>query len=438
MNKFIFKNVVIFGYALASQASVLASGQLTYSYMGRLNTPLQEGIGNQFVEVNASGEGDAKNLDFIYNGNFRHYPSANTQLYSISELYIKKTWGEHEVSLGRKVISWHKNDLFWALGEVNPLRGFNLIETNREGLMGLHYQWENKNFEVKFLGSALNIPQVNPTFTAENGKINGNNEWSYPPPQYVRYQGSDVPIYYILDYPDMEDIIVKPSLALSTFYNFDKGRLGVYGGYKPETGIRVNATGYYEQFAEERALVKARPFINNHYFWGGSVDYQLNQSEKSDAQWLTSVGVEGVVPELGTDEKFTFASLKIQPSYERLTYSTASLRFKSSFFEVGLNGMYLIDGDVIDENVFAKKPKWRQAIGLEGNWTPWRDFKISGLYRYDIKTQDFTLLGELAFLWTKHIGMTVGVQIINAPKDYSFWAPYRTNDSLFSRLSYIF
>ena len=416
--------------------SAWSKGQVTYSYLGRVNTPQQENIGDQFIQFEIEDKKQNES-GLVYSAQFRHYPSANSQIYAVPEAYVHTRVGNHDWAVGRKIIPWQSNDEFWALGEVNPIRGFNLIETNREGLMGLHYRYSSKNWEVMVQGSPVNIPQVNPTFNSEDGKIEGKNEWSYPPPQYVRYRNNDVPVHYTLVYPDMKDIVLKNSASMSIDYKFEQGKIGIYGGYKPETSIRVNATGFYEQFDEERALVKAKPFMNNHYFWGGSFDYQFNSKKDADA-WVSSVGIEGVIPEIGNDESFEFEAMKIQPNYERLTYSTASLTYRSTFATLSFNTLYLIDGDRVNTNVFAKKPKWRRAIGFAGKWSPWASIQINTLYRFDTKTDDMTFLSDISYLMTKHISLTAGVQLVNAPQDHSFWAPYRSNDTIYSRLSLIF
>ncbi len=416
--------------------SVYAKGQVSYSYLGRVNTPQQENIGDQFIQFEIE-DGQQDSSGVVYSAQFRHYPSANSQVYAVPEAYLHTKVGLHDWSVGRKIIPWQTNDEFWALGEVNPIRGFNLIETNREGIMGVHYRYQRKNFEIMIQGSPVNIPQVNPTFTAENGQITGKNEWSYPPPQYVRYRNNDVPVHYTLVYPDMKDIVLKSSASMAIDFKFDQGKIGIYGGYKPETAIRVNATGFYEQFNEERALVKAKPFMNNHYFWGGSFDYQFNSKSNPDA-WVSSLGVEGVIPEIGTDESFEFEAMKIQPNYERLTYTTASLTYRSPFATFSVNSLYLIDGDRVNTNVFAKKPKWRRAVGFSGKWSPWAKINLSALYRYDTKTEDMTFMSDISYLWNKHISLTGGVQLVDSPQDYSFWAPFRSNDAIYSRLSFIF
>jgi len=437
MNKFIQIFAMLSFVILFFSAEVNAKGRLTYSYLGRVNTPLQENIGNQFIEFDMADGRDSDGLDTVYSAQFRHYPSGQSQIFSVPEAYIRTQVGKHEWAVGRKIIPWQRNDKFWALGEVNPIRAFNLIETNREGIMGIHYRMKSKNWELMVQVSPVNIPQVNPTFKAKDGNIEGKNEWSYPPPEYVRFRDNDVPIHYTLVYPDMKDILLKSSASLSLDYKFDQGKIGIYGGHKPETGIRVNATGFYEQFDEERALVKAKPFVNNHFFWGGSFDYQFNSHKEMDS-WVASVGIEGVIPEIGIDDSFEFQALKIQPNYERLTYTTMSLSYESSYTSFALNGLYLIDGDTIDTNVFAKKPKWRRALGASAKWSPAASLHFNTLYRYDVKTEDMTLMSEAQYFWSKHIALTGGVQLVNAPKDYSFWAPYRSNDTIYSRLSFIF
>lgn len=419
---------------LFSQPS-LSHGTLSYAYRGGTNKSLHSNGKNQFIELELGDRREVSRWDGVYNFSFRHYGGAKETIYSLSEFYLSRRVGDNQYFLGRKIIPWQKNGKFWAMGELNPLRGFNLLETKREGRSGFFYERRKGPWFFMVQLSPFNIPQVNPALRVREGKVEGSNEWAYLPPEYVRYRNHRVPLFYTLENPKLRQILLRKSASLLFRYSFSHTSLGGYLGYSPEPNIRVNATGYYEQeeFGEERAVVRAKPFLHNHFFWGGSWDQEIY-----DSQLKFSLGLEGVIPEGGGGESFEFEALKIRPTYERVSYATFSFGHESENLKLKGNILYLMDGDSFSKEAFAKKPKWRRALGGEFSWTFQERFSLNSLYKYDLKTQDMTFLASLSYRFSKHFSFLIGGQLMDSPREDSFWSSYRANDLFYSQVSLLF
>jgi hypothetical protein len=417
---------------------VQGAGTLTFGQFQRLNTPLDGEVDNSFVQFDLNERREKGRWDVVLNGSLRKYTGDRGLLYAMPEAYISRYIGRSEFTLGRKVVNWNSNDEFWAMGEINSLKNFNLLETQREGIFGLHLHRRYKKWDFLFLASMVNIPQVNPTFKAEGGEINGVNEWSNLPPQFVRFRGEDVPVFYDIIYPEVADIALQETIAFKVDYKGENTGINLYGGRKPEPGIRITATGYYEQEFGGRAVVQAKPFINHHNFWGVGVNYFF-EGRQSERGLSLHGAVDGIVPDRGRDTIFDqFETLKIQPVYDRITYATASLKWKRDFFEASVNGLYLIDGDKFDDNVFAKKPRWRQAVGANFSWNYSDRLRLHADYKYDVKMSDIAFIAGTSFDFTKHIRLGLKAQIIKSPNESSFWASYRANDAFLGEMSYRF
>lgn len=417
--------------------SILAAGNISFGQFQRINQPANQSADDGFIQIDVNEKRESGPWDLVYDGSIRQYTGDRGAMFSVPELFVQRRIGRSDFILGRKIKNWQENDRFWAMGEVNPLRNFNLLETKREGLFGFHFERKTKNWEACLIASPINVPQINPTFVRNDDRITGKNEWSNPPPQAVRFRGNDVPVSYSLIYPEVKEIALQESISGCLKVKSENHSLGVYGGFKPEPGIRINATGYYEQINGERAVVTAKPFVNHHYFWGGS--YSTKWYKDSSRSLTSHVSIEGVIPERGDDKEFfELAALKIQPVYERVTYGTASLKWKSPLIKTSLNSLYLIDGDTENLNVFARKPRWRRAVGVDLELSLSDRLKWFSDYKYDLKTRDMVFLTRADYQVFKHISIGGGLQILNSPDDASFWAPFRSNDSFIGRFSYLF
>lgn len=407
-------------------------GVLSYQHYGRLNTPAFEGASDNALGFQYKHDKKRSSYNTFAHLHAKYYPQNEGTQASMPEAYISRVRGGTSWTLGRRILDWTPHEKFWGIGELNALKGFNLMDDDQEGLMGLHFEKKWKSVDFAVLASGMNIPQINPTFTIKDGKISGANEWTNPPAKFVRFSGQNIPVYYNLDTPPISTLIFKETLGSRLRYRWSNGSIAAYGIYKPENQPRINATGFYEQDEVEQANVRAKPFMNHHVMYGLNASQQFGDFTMK-ASWDTIDPINGV------DDSFEFEAFKIQPVYTTDSFFTASATWdKNRYVGLSANFIELLRGDANNTNVFAKKPKWVRAAGISAWWKATGKLTFSANYRQDMVLSDILTRFESRYKFTKHVALGVGADFLRAPKERSFWSPYRANDTVFSSLDYIF
>ena len=299
---------------------VWSKGIVTYQYFARINDPEIETLTDHFFHYNAYFDTVRKTRQRTYlDAHLRFFPGGSDPIFSVPEVFISYHGKNNQLILGRKIVDWNPTEKFWGLGKVNGLRAMNLLEQDQEGVTGLHYHAKMGDFDVQLLASYFHIPQINPTFHIDDGNVEAPTEWSKEPPERARFEGEEIPVFYKLQHIDFDDLLLKPSVGIYAAYNWrgfsedNQGKVTGYYAYKPEQGVRINATGFFDQQNDSQAVVTAKPFSNLHQVYGlgveqkiGAIDYRLG--------WDVSD------PDRGTDPNFEFDALKVEPKYFRESY----------------------------------------------------------------------------------------------------------------------
>ncbi|HAZ12008.1 MAG: hypothetical protein A2X86_06845 [Bdellovibrionales bacterium GWA2_49_15] len=405
----------------------------SYQELGRLNTPAMSGASPRWFGVDFEKGKDYKSEYSSYlKFHMRYFGEERGAIYSAPEAYLRTERGHTQMYYGRHILDWNPHEKFWLLGDLNAQRGFNLLEEDMEGLAGIHLINQQELLKIDIFASYVYIPQLNPGYKIKNGDVTAPNEWSKLPPEQVFYNGAKVPIYYELDMPEMKTIIFQPSIGGRVKMNWsERGGVSVYGLYKPENQVRLNATGHYEQDVEEQARVRAKPFANHHWIYGA-------ETEQAVGDFVAQVGGMAVVPERGVDPTFKFEPLKIEPVYEDYYYGFGSLTYNQPEFSFGLHQVKSFSPPAQGQNLFGKKIRWQNASGVSGNYhlNDYWSFDVS--YRYDWQLQDRLWVQSVNYRVTKQATVTAGLEMLDSPNADSFWSSYRSNDTSYARLNYIF
>jgi hypothetical protein len=89
------------------------------------------------------------------------------------------------------------------------------------------------------------------------------------------------------------------------------------------------------------------------------------------------------------------------------------------------------------DNFFYEPSKWRRGVGLTFNYDFTEKFNTLMTYRYDLKLQD-TLMAMEATYHYLNMTLRLGLELLSAPNDESYWSSYRTNDTVYSTLAFNF
>lgn len=432
MKKVLFSLLMILmltGFAKQAQAR----GVFAVHHLQRLNTPANEEIKNQYMEVNFIGRKENHTKwDGYYRLDARLYPGQeNNSMISAPEFYLRRRIPYGQLSLGRKLINWNRDEAFWGLGVLNGNRGFSFMDFDREGITALHYRGKVGAFGFHVFASPLYIPQLNPALKVSNRKVTSTNEWAALPFSEVSFNGTKIPIYNELIQPKVSDILFNPSFGVQLDYGWKAGKAKVYATYKPENSLRVVATGIYDP-VEEAADVKASAFANHHLVWGANVSQEINKN------LVARGGVMVDHPEVGEPGSFEFEAMKIIPTYNRKTYFHTSLNYQTEVNKISLNYLKSFEGETTKANTFASKTMWKNAVGVKWEYSWTSKFRILSFFKYDLDLQDSLTGMKLGYRMTKHLNLGLGFEVIDSPQSNSFWSPFRTNDTITSELSYHF
>ena len=82
--------------------------------------------------------------------------------------------------------------------------------------------------------------------------------------------------------------------------------------------------------------------------------------------------------------------------------------------------------------------KWKNAVGMSVHYEISDRYTLDAKVQADIENLDRFFKAELKYRYSSFAEIIVGAEIIDAPEDTSFWSTFRSNDSSYAKLSYIF
>ncbi len=166
-----------------------------------------------FYKFNPVGEGAIEVPDEFYFG--------------VPEAYIRarNLAPGFNMGIGRMKRTWSRLDEEFSLGVWQPQLRWDYLAPRQEGLIGIHLEWAlSDNFQFTFFTSPLFLPDQGPNYKLTDGHFTSSNRWFVPPQTSLNLlRGSglskDVPIYFQLDRPSEEAIIMHSSFGLGLMYH---------------------------------------------------------------------------------------------------------------------------------------------------------------------------------------------------------------------------
>ena len=230
-----------------------------------------------------------KNNAYEYERKFNFSALVNDQsltMWSLQEAYVGKqgvfrSYNHVEktgdqLKFGRQILPWSTIDSTWGFGKLNNRKNFDGFEPGQEGLIGLGY--ENKSssgFYWKAFGSGLYAPEMNPglDINKDDETITTRNAWANPPASTTDIDGNETPIRYIVDYPQINEVIYRYTVGANIGW---ENKHWVADGFlvrKPENQL---STQVEVALADDAASVKAfvKPQFYYHDVFGGNVKYR--------------------------------------------------------------------------------------------------------------------------------------------------------------------
>lgn len=440
--------IVLFFFKSNAFASIETSIQ--YEKFYRLNKPQYKSESGDLFDLGIKSEPiviENNKIQFSIDANFRFYfQDTNVLNYSIQEAYAQIKISQYTFSVGRKILDWNPSEKYWGLGLLNGNQAFSLLSSEEEGIMGANLNSSFGPFiECNFFLSYFFIPQINPAVNFKNGEVKSKSDWVRLPPRKTIINGQEVPIYYSLDKIDVSKIILNKSIGANLKIKWNRGFISGFAIYKPENRLRANASAYYDNITLNQVVVKASPTVNHHANFGVRIDQNLNEN------FNLNFGITYVDPnsKLGKDiplsihtsnKVFKSEYFAINPQFEKETFSHASLNYTNfKDLKFSLNYIHLLSGNVRkNDDFFNDSVKWNRAIGGSVSYNVSNYFRIYADLKYDLERFDNILKGELIYNYKNKTFVSIGLEILKAPNDSSYWSYYRANDLLYSNIGFYF
>lgn len=423
----------------------------------RLNDPGVTTRSEDRLNLDIKQEGDFLLIDQAeakFDSSFRLYLDDQEINYSLSEAYIKKSDGTNTFTIGRKILDWNPNEVFWGLSNLNSRRSFSLLDEKQEGLIGFHWDRKMGDLELNFILSYLFVPQLNPGLKVENGKVTSKSEWIRRPPERTIINEKEVPIYYNLNDPQIKDVLLNKTLGANLTWHWSEketaGKLNTYLLYKPENNLRVNAEAYYDLDLKQ-VIVNADPVVNHHGVIGFGVEQKIPTILKGETILHANLEVIDPNAKLGKDfdvldpiklkqenREFDSDFFSIKPNYKRESHTTLALTHKNYYLDFGLNYFRLLTEASSGDDFYSDSSRFENAVGFWLQVKPSEQLTWLVDLKHDLSRKDILLRTNVSYLFTNNFVTAVGVEMLQAEDMSSFWSSYRANDSIYFSMGYSF
>jgi hypothetical protein len=421
---------------------------------------------SQLINQSSSGEFDAVGADPVSNwaiwsmgysdragpvlrqfsGQIQYNQYAGDLVYTVPELYIQYEDSKRfRVSAGRRELDWNPLEKFWMIGEINPLQGLYLQDSTQEGLMGIQLDYPWGPFDLSLFVSYLYVPQMNPRHSIDDGKVTTASRWSTLPPSATMINGNLVPIYYTLESTSVGDVIWQQSLGTRLDYTWSSGRFGGFGLYKPENRLRMRGDAYYDQ-QQESVIVKVEPLVNHQLIYGFHGEQRLgnftlqaaavvvdpNARVSADLLVIDPIRLER------NDRTVHSQFFTIAPKFYKQRFVMADLTWKRDRWVAGIKAIkQLEEQPVTGDDFYGERSRWQSAVGGELSFEMDKS-NFQAEMRYDFEHQANLLALRADYQLIKQINLSLSLEMIEVGSDDSYWSAYRTNDVVYSRITYLF
>lgn len=428
-----------------SNLILAGTGVVTYEKFYRLNNPQYQSDFGDWLGFSYKSIEPVKRVDTFFQGDLRLYFEDNNSVnYSLQEAYLNYINENYNVSLGRKILDWNQNEKYWGLGYLNGIKGFSLLGDDEEGVTGVHYLSKHENFSYEILFSYLFIPQINPELKIENGNVESKSEWMRLPPRSTVINGSTVPIYYRIMPYRISRILFNKSLGGNVRFKYKNGFFSMFAIYKPENKLRVNAEAYYDNTGLNQVVVSADPTVNHHANMGVQWDQEFGDVKvKTGLSYVdpnAKIGKDMPLFDLKNSRK-TFSSeyFSIAPRYDREVYAHMSANIFRRKYDLSLNYIHLLSENIRGaDDFFSDAVKWKNALGGSVKYYFNDYFNCLLDLKYDLERRDNIFKSEIKYNWRNYIYAAMGIELLMAPDDTSYWSYYRASDTIYSSVGLFF
>lgn len=359
----------------------------------------------------------------------------NAVMYSVNEAYLTNRWGRSEMQIGRAILDWSDVDSHWGFGKINHRQNFNYFEPGQEGLIGVVFKRRHASgWRFHIFGSPFYAPELNPSLdiNKSEGTVTSKNPWAKPPARTARISSQDVPIFYDVDYPEIHEVVFRPSGGVNVGWENKHWEAGIYYLRKPENQVSTQVEVSLNQTVD---LVTARvkPKFYYHDIYGGN----LRWKNKDVTIYTSAIAIRPNTYPDGSLEAAQYTQLDIEKRRE--DYVGGGIAQENDDLGMGFDYVARLSPFNRSEDILAEDPRWNQAVHGWVHYTFNSHLSASFDGKYDMLTTDRLVMFQVTYYPIRALAVNAGVNMIGTPNNgKSYWSPYTNNDSLYAGLRYSF
>lgn len=355
--------------------------------------------------------------------------------YTVPEVYVANRWGRSELIMGRQILDWSIVDAGWGFGKLNNRRNFDFFVPGQEGLIGVQLRRRYSNgLRYHFFASPIYVPEMNPGLDIDEDKktIKSRTPWGDPPASTAEVQGNQRKIQYIVDYPEINEVIWRPGGGLNIGWESKHWLLDAFFMRKPENQLSQKVDVSFDPVLN---VVNAniKPEFYYHDLYGGNIRYKNLDVEI----YFSGIAVRPNTFPDGNETATQYTEIKTAKIRE--DYVGGGITKFNSEYVMGISYVARLSPFNRNTDNLATEPRWNQAGNAFFTRNFGRTFSIQFNGKYDMFTTDRLIMLKGTYNLSNEVQLSAGVNLIGTPKDgRSYWSPYTNNDAVYAGLRYIF
>ncbi|WP_413293459.1 transposase [Bdellovibrio sp. HCB185ZH] len=367
----------------------------------------------------------------------------------VHEAYVASKGETFKVFAGRKKKDWSDIDHRWNLGLWQPYLTIDALRPEEEGLTGVFFDYNKKDWEVMLMVTPMFIPSMGPDVREEGGGLVADSRWYRAPSRNYDFNSRINTISYKLDIPEQAKLVNNGGASLMTRLG-DKSKgtwMVVSAGYLPVNDLILKRQAF-KQTSEDKVDVTVRPAVTYHQIQSVDVGYTF-KSIKTTLSYLQD-SPEKTLPE----EEWVIQNLQPLQAYSAaLDFAlqdilTKTIAVQIAYLKVVGGGIQDVTstGSPDDFTLYDSRLKFTNSLmlRLEGQVaTLYKRPLVTRIkYLYDYDQRGSLLNTEFQYYPSQKWAVVMGGDVLGVQdEDYkasSFLNQFRANDRFYGGMTYVF
>ncbi len=371
--------------------------------------------------------------------------------YGVPELFVRLTEEKNnvQVSVGRQIRTWSEFDRRLGLGIWQPQLRWDYLNPIQQGLTGAFFDMDAQPLHVMLFASPIFLPDQGPQFRLNNGRFESSSRWFWQPQTRLRLGEESSNLYYEMDAPRPEEIVMNPSLGGMIEINpVGPFQFQMAYAFKPmnQFFIGIECTGCVDPLTTD-GTAQIHPSVVNHHVFTAESSWE-HEDDKFLLSWTIDRPVDPKIP------KDWWAGTELKPvhipavAYERrFSILSRSLILGVDYFQEVSAGSSIGGGDPsrsvessVDRYSFADLLSVNGSLRLFGQ----SKTSLTWTVRYSYSTQEKGSWLNSRMTYRKNaLEGFLAVDVLGSltdplSPDAGLFSRYRSNDRVYGGVGYVF